>query len=1032
MSNNSGDSRGSRGAAYALPLTIILGVVAIALAFVLQYRGQVLADVAPAMSQVGEVGEAQANVVAPGQGAQGVVINEIMSSNENVLADEQGAYRDFIELYNSSGAPVDISGWMINDKNDLDDTGVFVFPQRVMQPGEYLIVFASGQRTGGSTVYHAPFKISSAGETVYLRDSDGAVLESVEVPSMSANQSYARMADGEWSVTGEYTPYLENTTENHKLILDAVPTGDTPLVINEAMSSNASYAVGFGGNRGYHDYIEFKNTGVSAINLDGYALSDNPANPTKWMFPAVTIQPGEILIVMASGIDSKDPSDLHANFKLSSDGETVLLYDNSGRLLIRLEVPVLEEDMSLSLIEDGSYVTELLPTPGYENDDAGARQVDANLLSENMHGIYISEVMASTAQENIDSLSNDWIELYNSSGQAIDLSGWGLSDNPSRPRKWQIPDGVTIGAGQYLVIYASGSGKVKLDENKINTTYKISAKGWETVVLSTPDGAIVDKIPLPEQYGEISYGRINGNSTLTYFDQPTLGSANYGTGVSGKVDKVTFSRVGGIVAEQSITVEMYAPEGSTVYYTTDCTEPSPQSQVYSGPITLSSTTVIRAMAYRDGMLPSYSNAVTYLFEQGHTLPVVCVVTEPDNLWSDEKGIYVKGPNAKEKYPYGSINNGANFWYRWERAGHVEYYGLNGEQILSQGMGLALHGQYSRAEEQKAFSLKARNVYGDNLFRAELFPNRDYTEYDSFLLRSSGNDVKYSRMADSVLTTFAEDTSVMYQDSQPVAVYLNGEYWGHYNMRERINPYSIAQWEGWDDPENIDLVKANKDTRHGSNESFVELTDWLKQNGCKTPENLAYVAERVDIDNYLDYVAIQMYVANQDLLNARRYRNAVSGDGKWRWVLFDLDWAFWNSQLDLNSVRRWLNPGGAGRENLYDNTLFVKLMENKEIEEKFFLRLGELMRTTFDSDYVIAKFDARYQELLPEMERHIQRYPNVNKSISDWTKRVNNLRKYAAQRPEYMLKYIQETMKFSEETMRYYFGETMDKVGYTGR
>ena len=172
------------------------------------------------------------------------------------------------------------------------------------------------------------------------------------------------------------------------------------------------------------------------------------------------------------------------------------------------------------------------------------------------------------------------------------------------------------------------------------------------------------------------------------------------------------------------------------------------------------------------------------------------------------------------------------------------------------------------------------------------------------------------MRDSIITSFAADLDeghVMYQDTALCVVYLNGEYWGCYNMRERVNTISIAQWEGWtSDPENIDLVKANTNVMQGSNETYEELRDWVEANGIDTDEKLAYVAERIDIKNYLDYVILQIYFANTDLLNVKKYRSAEE-DGLWRWVLFDTDGGM--VYIDQNSVGRMLNPAGAGRDNL---------------------------------------------------------------------------------------------------------------------
>ena len=188
-----------------------------------------------------------------------------------------------------------------------------------------------------------------------------------------------------------------------------------------------------------------------------------------------------------------------------------------------------------------------------------------------------------------------------------------------------------------------------------------------------------------------------------------------------------------------LTVELDVAEGTRVYYTLDSSDPSEASTPYTGPIEITGTTILRTRAYGDGYLESFVDTQSYLYDvnNGNGVYVVSLVSDPYNLTSEEAGIMIKGPNASATYPY----QGANYWQDWEREAHVEVFGGDGSTMLSQGCGIKLHGQYSRAEEQQAFKVIARTRYGDNRFRAPLFTNRDYTEYQSFLLRASGQDTR---------------------------------------------------------------------------------------------------------------------------------------------------------------------------------------------------------------------------------------------------------------------------------------------------
>ena len=201
------------------------------------------------------------------------------------------------------------------------------------------------------------------------------------------------------------------------------------------------------------------------------------------------------------------------------------------------------------------------------------------------------------------------------------------------------------------------------------------------------------------------------------------------------------------------------------------------------------------------------------------------------------------------------------------------------------------------------------------------------------------------MRDAVMQSLAEGGNVMYQETEVGVLYIDGVYWGHYNLRERINTASICQFEGWEgDEDDLDLIKANSNVMQGSNATMEKLLKWVKSNDMNTDEAYRVLDSAIDIQNYIEYMAIEMFTGNTDTLNVKRYRNA-NADGKWRWVLFDLDWAFYE---DTNSVRRWLTPGGMGNANRTDNSLFIACMKNDTFRDRFLTYLGEKMATTYSA------------------------------------------------------------------------------------
>lgn len=935
-----------------------------------------------------------------------VRITEVMASNRTAVSDENGRFPDWVELQNTASEPVDITGWSLTD--DMNRLVRFTFPEMSLQPGEYVVVYCDDdlKNTPGFP-FHAPFKLSAQGEQILLFDAGGDIMESLTAPALSANQVYRLSIDGQWEVSGEYTPGKPNTQEAFAASA-GVSTGSS-LRLNEIMAENKSYA---GRDGVFDDWIELYNDSDATVDLSGFALSDDPAKPQDWRFPEGSSIPGRgYLLVYASG---RSDSPLDASFRLNPEGEAVVLSDAEGRLLDKVDYGLLASDQSFSRTGDG-WTDSLASTPGQENTRDSAAAQDALLASANTVRLFLNEASASARQQGSTKAATDWVELYNQSMKTVDLNGYGLSDDPDRPRKWRFPSGAKLEAGGYLRVFLNGQDKHDTAKSAYATNFQLALSGRETLVLARPDGAILDRMPLFSQYGGVSYGRISGRDGFFYLGSATPGAVNNQTAYVGRAENVRFSAPGGFFTSGAVTVSLSASEGETIRYTLDCTEPGESSPEYAGPIDISENTVVRARAFKEGYLPSLVETQSYLFGEKHTLNVVSLVADPAGLFDKEKGLLVIGPK-KLRYPY----KGANFWQNWERPAHVEYFSVDGKTILSQGAGLQLQGQYSRMQDQKAFKISARNAYGKDSFDAPLFPNRNYTQYKSFILRTSGQDTNKTRYRDALLTSLAAATSVMYQDAQPVVVYLNGQYWGHYNMRERLHKYSIAQRMGWSDPDKIDIVKANDSVVQGSDKTFEQLMAYVKKNGVKTEEDLAYVDARIDLQNYLEYIALETFTGNTDLLNIRRYRSR-EGDGRWRWIFFDTDWAFYT---DTDSFGRWLKPGGMGSGNKTDNSLFVALMKNKTVQAKYLTLLGNLMAHEWTTAKILEKSKAWQDTLYPEMPAQTKKWGGNEKG---WLGAIKTFNNYAKERPKKLLGYIKKVTGYSDDEMRVYFGEIMDQI-----
>lgn len=336
------------------PIALLAAALAVGilLQFVLMPSGWTMAEKPRATEAVAEIAS-----------SRGVRINEVMTANKSACYDETGACPDWIELYNASSSPVDITGWVLTDKTSRSIR--FTFPEHVMQSGEYVIVFASGllKNDAGGT-WHAPFKLSSAGDTLLLFDEGGTIVQSMNIPALDEDCVYALGENGTWSATREYTPLMENTSYNYALLTTTQVAQDSDLIITEVMASNASYP---SPNGGLYDWIEITNRGSEAINLSGYGLSDKATKPSRWRFPDATIQPGEYIVVYASGLDKTLDGEMHADFRLASEGESVYLYNASRQVLDTVTYDNLKTDQSYQRQADGTWSVSTSPTPGKAN-----------------------------------------------------------------------------------------------------------------------------------------------------------------------------------------------------------------------------------------------------------------------------------------------------------------------------------------------------------------------------------------------------------------------------------------------------------------------------------------------------------------------------------------------------------------------------------------------------------------------------------------------------------------------------------------
>ena len=956
--------------------------------------------------------------------ADAVALSEIMISNKGSVPDNLGGYPDYIELHNGSTEKADISGYGLSDS--LLEGAKYVFPAgTVLEPGAYVVVWCGGEAEDDM---HAPFKLS-AGEEAVLFDASGRPLDTAVLNSVDSGMVLRR--EGEvWTQAKPcpgYPKTEEGMAEYEKSLKE---TEDIGLYINEFMASNATTICDSFGS--YSDWIELYNSTDTDMDISGFGISDNLSQPMKYRFPdGTTIAAKGYLVVFCSGNEGMQNGELHAPFGLRSYGEDVVIANRAGRIIDSYSFKNQETDVSMARIPDGAgeFQSNSQPSPGYPNTGAGYSAFDAaNRLP--LGGVYISEFGGSTG-----SVASDWVEIYNSTGSAVSLAGYGISNNPKNPAKWVFPD-ISIEPGEYLLLYATGSAD-KAQKKNLKLNFCISSTG-EALFFFDPNGKLIDKLSAGRMRSGQSYGR-DGSDNRFYYAEPTPGAQN-GKGYEGITQLPAFSVTPGIY-DNAVTVAITAGEGETIRYTTDCTTPNASSEVYSGELSISKNSVIRAAAFRDGYLSGDVATATYLFRSdgvNHALPVVTLVTDPDNLWNSKTGIYATGdqfdPDAAS---YADTLQSATYYQAkfateeqvdtiWEKPAAFSLFDDNGKQVFTQNVGIRIAGSFGRGRAQKGFNVIARKEYGKGSMEYPFFENRPYTEYKAVVLRAGAQDQNRSKIRDELASGLLEgtDINILYQAYRPTVLYLNGEYWGVYFMKEKRNRFFVAQHENTENNVDLAIGKGFKQRSYGDNSDWVSLYEYATSHDLSSAEAYAYVSERMDVDSFRDYMIAEIYNGNTDTYNFQYYR--LKG-GKWKFIFYDFCWGFQSPGHETLAFRMGKTPS-----DVCSAKLFAAMLQNKGWRDSFCRRFGELLNTAFAPERVSALIEELYGYVEPEIKREREKFnkdtfmgvkqPNTNLGTYEgFQSEISKLKDFAQRRPEELKRQLQSNLGLSDSYMKEVFG-----------
>ena len=787
------------------------------------------------------------------------------------------------------------------------------------------------------------------------------------------------------------------------LIFSTFNTRAQTVRINEVVSSNSLYSDEDGDTP---DWLELHNYGKEEVSIHGWSLSDDIDNFTKWTFPNITLPPNKYLLLWAS---SKDRSNISYSRTLINQGD-----------IFKYSIPTSEPNYNWKYFSFND-TNWLESTSGFGYNDGD----DATVLPYGTRSIYLRKKftiddLAAVSSLILDIDYDDAFVAYingvevaraNIIGVPPAFDAGTITDHEAKiyaggtPDRFLITDfsafltegdnilsiqahNVSAGSSDFTIIpflsavFSSPTNTgieppaiLGLTTNNLHTNFKISSSS-ETLTLTNTTQDIVDQIVIENLPPDTSIGVSKSSETVVSYLETTPGSENSSSEFLGAVQsEVIFSQEGGLI-DQPVSLTLSGNNlGEVIRYTLDGSIPIETSPKYTTPIQINNNMSVRAQMFLQNYLPSPIFTKSYIIGANHEIDVVLLTTDPNNLFNEDTGIYVFGPNGTydTNIPY----YGANFWEDSEKPVHFSFHKNGTSKVSEFDAGIKIFGGWSRGQNgQRSLSLFARGQYGDSKFEDSFFDTLPYDDFQALVLRNSGQDWMRSSMKDIMLTSLMRGSGQDFLEHNPVATYINGDYWGMYNLREKINEHMLASKHNID-ANDITLLTNNAEEIEGNNQEYNELITYISSVDLSIDSNFEHVEQQIDLKAYALYQAANIFFNNTDWPgnNIKFWKHPA---GKWRWIMYDTDFSFgpfWNlDNYNEDTLSFALEENGPGWPNpSWSTLLFRKLITNIGFRNRFINRYADELNTRFLSTSVNTHIDHIYSTIEPEINAHYEHW-----------------------------------------------------------
>jgi len=593
----------------------------------------------------------------------------------------------------------------------------------------------------------------------------------------------------------------------------------------------------------------------------------------------------------------------------------------------------------------------------------------------------------------------DWIELYNSSDAYVDLEGYYLSDRKNNPTKWKFSSSVLIPPKGHKIVWASG--KNVISDGHVHTNFKLTqTREKEDIVFSDPSGNIIE-IQLMDKPSQMNQSRArigDGADEWGIIISPTIGTAN--TNVKpGYTANPIISPAAGFYEGESIIITITHPDpNASVYYTLNGIEPTDENSFqYKGPFEIEGNVVVQAIAYSNNndYPRSFIDFHTYFIGTKHTMKVI-------SMSGDDLPRLLSGGSGG----FQGLGN--------EKTGNFEMFDENGTRVSDVTGVYNKHGNDSWSYSQRGVDFVTHDQFGyDYAVKHKIFDNTDRDKFQRLILKAAAND-NYpfeeggAHIRDAYVHKLSQiaDLEMDERSYEPCVVYMNGEYWGVYEIREKVDDHDYTDYYYDQGEFDIDFMKTWGGTweEYGSGDEWYQLLVYIESNNMANPEKYAYVEERLDINSMIDYMILHVHNVSTDWLNWNtawwRGRNPEGSAQKWRYILWDEDATFGHyiNYTDMPSNSFDADPCDIENPLVDDPErhlqLFFDLYKNPNFKAQYINRYADLNNTFFSCDYMVPLLDEMINKLRPEMPLHFARWGG---NVSEWQQNISQLRNFIIDR-----------------------------------